>query len=79
MPQCTDIVILQKSDKYAYTVPSFPVVSAMLREVRLCFEGPDGREVFDGYMRECSLLSRDFPAVAQISSGYSNAFIDKVD
>ena len=74
----TEVMILQKGDKHSYTVPSFPVVTTMLREVKLSFGGPDGREVFDGYMRECDLLNHDLPAIAQIESGYSHAFIIKV-
>ena len=27
------VIILQKGEKHSYTVPSFPVVTAMLREV----------------------------------------------
>ena len=74
----TEVLILEKGNKHCYTVPSFPVMTAMLREVKLCFNGPDGREVFDGYARECDLLNRDLPSIAQIESGYSHAFIIKV-
>ena len=35
----SDIRVLEKGRKYAYTVPSFPVVTAMLREVKLAIGG----------------------------------------
>ena len=44
-----DILVIEKGEKYPYTIPSFPVVTAMLREVRFSFGDPED-EVFDGYM-----------------------------
>ena len=34
-----DLLVMEKGEKYAYTVPSFPVLSAMLHEVfyLLCY------------------------------------------
>ena len=75
-----DPIILGKGEKYPYTVPSFLVVTAMLREVKFSFRlSEDGDYVsFDGYMRECSLLDHPLPAVVRIIHGYSNTFIIKV-
>lgn len=73
-----DILVIEKGEKYPYTIPSFPVVTAMLREVRFSFGDPED-EVFDGYMRECDLLNHDLPAVARINHGYSNAFVVQVN
>ena len=75
-----DILVIEKGEKYPYTctIPSFPVVTAMLREVRFSFGDPED-EVFDGYMRECDLLNHNLPAVARINHGYSNAFVVQVN
>ena len=66
-PHHLDLLVTEKGEKFQYTVPSFPVVTAMLREVKFSF-GDAEDEVFDGYMRECDLLKHDLPAVAQNKS-----------
>ena len=61
-----DLLILGKGEKYPYTIPSFPVVTAMLREVKVSFGAREDDDYvsFYGYMRECSLLDHPLPAVA---------------
>ena len=58
-----------------YTVPSFPVFSANLREVK--FQGLDDRDCryYDGYIRDTPNLKRSFPALLKLCSGYTNAFV----
>lgn len=60
-----DLLVLEKGESYTYTVPSFPVITAMLCEVKFSFGArEDGDYVsFDGYMRECSLVNHRLPAV----------------
>lgn len=72
-----DLLMLEEGEKYPYTVPSFPVVTAMLHKVKFSFGAhEDGDYVsFDGYMRECSLVNHHLPALAQMMCSCSNAFI----
>ena len=59
----SDLTVLQKGRSLLYTVPSFPVFTAMLREVKLQWEDDDGDgHAFDGLMRECGLLDHSLPA-----------------
>ena len=75
----SDLMVLQKGRSLLYTVPSFPVFTAMLREVKLQWEDDDGDgHVFDGVMRECGLLNHSLPAVARVPFGYKNAFLVEV-
>ena len=61
----------RERESYPYTVPSFPVITAMLREVKFSFGACEDSDYvsFDGYMRECSLVNHPLPAVARIISG----------
>ena len=70
-----EVVVLKKEMSIPYTIPSFPVFTALLRKVRLQWEDSGGeRHEFDGFMRECGLLSHPIPAVAVVEHGYENAY-----
>ena len=60
-----------------YTIPSFPVISVRLWEVRLQWEGngdDTDRQCFDGFIRDCDLLqSARLPAIARIPFGHEHA------
>lgn len=77
--QFTELAVLQKGKSLPYTVPSFPVFTAMLREVKLQIEDDEGDvQVFDAFMRECELLDEPLPAIARVPDGYKNAFLVEV-
>ena len=49
-----DVLVVEKGQKFAYTVPSFPVFTVMLREVKLRFGDnldKDKGDTLDCYMR----------------------------
>lgn len=66
------VALLGVGAKESYTVPSFPVFSAMLREVK--FQFIDEVECYDGYIRDCPALDRPYPTMLKLCFGYSNAF-----
>lgn len=66
------VVIMSIGNKVKYTIPSFPVLSPVLREVR--FQFADEVCCCDGYMRECSDLERLYPSMLKLCFGYANAF-----
>ncbi len=77
--QCHDMTVLQKGTAFEYTIPSFPVLTVKLREVKLQWEDDCGDvHLFDGFMRECGLLNHPLPAIARIPQGYKHAFFAKV-
>ena len=62
-----------------YTIPSFPVYSTELVEVKVQWEDKDGSLlVFDAFARNCDLLDHQLPAIAEIPFSYDNAFIIEV-
>jgi len=62
-----------------YVVASFPVYSALLREVKLQWMDEDGEiHVFDGFARYCQLLDRQLPAIAKVPVFHKNAFLIEV-
>lgn len=74
---CMDVTVLCKATCQAYAVPSFPVITACLRAVKLQWEGSevDNAQSFDGYMHQCEPLDHTLPAVARIQHGCANAFV----
>ncbi len=59
---------------FQYTIPSFPVFTVTLREVKLQWEDDNGDvHLFDGFMRECELLNHPLPAIARIPHSYRHA------
>ncbi len=74
-----DMTVLQKGRSFQYTIPSFPVFTVMLREVKLQWEDDNGDlHLFDGFMREYELLNHPLPAITRIPHGYKHAFLAEV-
>lgn len=74
-----DVSVLRKGRPVTYTVPSFPVFTAMLQPVLLQWEDSEGDVfVFDGFMRECELMDHPLPALARVPTGQSHAFLVEV-
>ena len=75
----TRITILAAGGLIHCVIPSFPVFSGMLREVKFQWEDEYGKiHVFDGFARHCNLLDDQLPAVAKVPYSYDNAFMIKV-
>ena len=73
------LTVLSKGDTINYIVPSFPVYSTELVEVKVQWEDEDGSLlVFDAFTRKCDLLDHQLPAIAKILFIYDNAFIIEV-
>lgn len=66
------VVILELGSKIKYTVPSFPVFSACLREIK--FQFLDETKIYDGYIKDCPSLDRSYPGLLRLCFGYTNAF-----
>ena len=74
-----DVVVMHKGRSFPYTIPSFPSLTALLREAKLKWENDQGSEqVFDGFLRECPLLRHPLPAIARVPHGHKNAFFVEV-
>lgn len=75
----TMITILAKGNTVDYVVPSFPVFSTRLTEVKLQWENCEGElEVFDGFAHDCEALNHTLPAALKIPYGFQHAFIIEV-
>ena len=73
------VTVLTTGDLIQYTVPSFPVFKATLREVKLQWEEECGTvHVFDAFARDCDQLDHRLPALAEVAFQYENAFIIEV-
>ena len=73
------LTVLSKGDTIHYIVPSFPVYSAELVEIKVQWEDEDrSLLVFDAFTRKCDLLNHQLPAIAKILFSYDNAFIIEV-
>lgn len=68
------ITILKLGDRVHYTVPSFPVFSVQLVEMKFQFTDELSTTFFDGYIRDTPGLARTYPALIKVCCGYSNAF-----
>ncbi len=76
LAHCNDMTVLQKGRSFQYTIPSFPVLTVTLREVKLQWEDDNGDlHLFDGFMREYELLNHPLPAIARIPHSYKHASI----
>ena len=57
MEEVVNVVVLVTRDVIQYTVPSFPVFKATLREVKLQWDDEEKTiHVFDAFARDCNLL-----------------------
>lgn len=66
------VTIMAVGTQIKYTVPSFPVLTVLLREAR--FQFANEMECFDGYIRSCPSLDRTYPGLLKLCFGYKNAF-----
>ena len=61
------VLTVDQEDLIQYTVPSFPVFEAMLREVKLQWEEKDRTvHVFDAFARDCDHLDHHLPAMVEV-------------
>ena len=73
------VTVLTVGDLIQYTVPSFPVFKATLREVKLQWEEEDRIiHVFDAFAHDCDQLDHHLPAMVEVPFEYENAFIIEV-
>ena len=73
----THLSVLSIGSVVEYTIPSFYVISVLLREVKLQCE--DETVTIDGFIRSCDLLtSVTLPAIARIPRGSEGACFVKV-
>ena len=78
------VIIFDAGSKERYTIPSFPVFTVGLREIKLQFlfdddNDPDNEEkneepIFDGYAKSVPSLDRTFPSLAKVCRGCQNGF-----
>lgn len=69
------VTIMKLGDKVEYTIPSFPVYTAVLREIKYQFvDESAAQHTFDGYIRDCPSLDRTYPGLLKLCFGYTNAF-----
>ena len=79
MEEVVNVVVLATGDVIQYTVPSFPVFKATLREVKLQWDDEEKTiHVFDAFARDCNPPHHHLPAIAVIRFNYENTFIIKV-
>lgn len=69
------VSILKLGRKVHYTVPSFPVFSANLMEIKFQLVDDGDTTIFDGYIQDCPGLTRSYPALLKLCKGYTNAFL----
>lgn len=67
-----DIYLLEVGKSYDYTVPSFPVFSTLLRKMK--FTVQDDPKVYDGFIRDCPSLERNYPSLLVVESGCQDSF-----
>ena len=69
------VTILSIGSRMEYTVPSFPVITTMLCEVKYQFVNVDhDKQIYNGYIRDCPGLVRPYPSVLKVCSNYTKAF-----
>ena len=70
------VTILNIGRRTRYTVPSFPVFTTMLCEVRYQFVNLNhDKQIYDGYIRDCpGLAVRPYPSLLKVCSNYTKAF-----
>lgn len=69
------VTVLKLGEKVEYTIPSFPVFTASLVEMKYQLVDDDSTIVFDGYIRDCPDLDRSYPSLLKLYSGYTNGFL----
>ena len=70
------LAILSKGSTLHYVVPSFPVYSAELVEIKVESIEPDGSvHVFDAFARKCDDLTHGLPALASLTYSSKDAFM----
>ena len=64
-----------------YKVPSFPVVTVQLREIIYQFIADDcSTMMYTGYVWDCSMVNRPFPALAKVCCGNSDiCYVEKAE
>lgn len=73
------IPVVSVGNKFCYNVPSFPAISTMMRHMKYEYTETDGSvSLLDGFIRECPLLDRTYPAFAAIENECPNGFIIEV-
>ena len=76
MEDAVFVTMLTTGDLIQYTVLGFPVLKAMLREVKLQWEEESRTiQVFDTFARDCNQLDHHLPTMAEVPFDYENAFI----
>ena len=69
------VTILNTGRRMSYTVPSFPVITTMLCEVKYQLVNVDhDKQIYDGYIRDCPGLVRPYPSLLKVCSNYTKAF-----
>ena len=72
----TEVSILSKGSTICYAVPSFPVYSAKLVDIKVELIEPDGSvHVFDAFARKCDHLIHNLPALALLTYSSKDAFM----
>jgi hypothetical protein len=66
------VTILSTGRRMSYTVPSFPVITTQLCEVK--YQLVDDNQIYDGYIRDCPGLVRPYPSLLKVCSNYTKAF-----
>ena len=70
---CFDVSVVEKGSTIPYTVPSFPMCTAMLQPLSVLLQWEDSPDitlvVFNGCLSECTLLNYPLPALARVSKG----------
>ena len=63
------VTILNTGRRMSYTVPSFPVITTMLCEVKYQLVNVDhDKQIYDGYIRDCPGLIRPYPSLLKVCS-----------
>ena len=70
------ITIFNTGSKVQYTIPSFPVFTVGLTEIKLQFLPEEGGQnnVMDGYAKNSPKLYRPLPSLAKVCAGNKNGF-----
>ena len=72
-----DICLLEVGQKYSYRVPSFPVFTANIRKMKFKVSSDPG--VYDGFIRDCPSLERNYPVLTVVGEGPRDCFFVSED
>jgi len=77
----TEITILEVAiNPVTYTIPSFPVFSVQLRQIKWQYVEESGNVyVCDGFVRHGSHLNRTLPVTVLVEKGFSCMFLIEVN